>query len=47
VPKLSVDVEGIISGAHGSFEEQNKVLESSKIVSITLLLIIMLMIIIV
>ena len=32
VPKLSVDLEEILSRAHGNFEEQNKVLESSIII---------------
>jgi hypothetical protein len=34
VPKLSVDVEGILSDPHGSFEERNKVLEPSIIIII-------------
>ena len=32
VPKLSIDLEEIFSRAHGKFEEQNKVLESSIII---------------
>ena len=43
--KLFVDVEGILSGAHGYFEEPNKVLEPS-IIIITLLLLLLLMLII-
>jgi hypothetical protein len=30
---LSVDVEGILAGAHGNFEERNKVFELSIIIN--------------
>jgi len=45
--KLFVDVEGILSGAHGYFEEPNKVLEPSIIIITLLLLLLMLIITIV
>ena len=41
--KLFVDIEGILLGAHGNFEERNKVLEPS-IIIITLLLLMIIII---
>jgi hypothetical protein len=32
VPKLSINFEEILSGAHGNFEKQNRVLEPSIII---------------
>jgi len=37
--KLSTNFEGILSRAHGNFEERNKVLESSVVIILLLLLI--------
>ena len=45
--KLFVDVEGILSGSHGNFEERNKVMEPSIIIITLLLLLLMLIIVIV